>query len=142
PSRPSWRLPALADSLAHKLAWVPFAFALTITLAWTIQLLLDLINAALITTLLVNGIMTVTLNILIGFTAWSVRSSLNQQAQQASEEDPPPPSAAVTWARAAPSVLVLVISVSLAAFLLGFIALSSLVVQEIIWLSLVGSTTY
>src|SRR5690606_39192681 len=40
------------------------------------------------------------------------------------------------------SVLVLVISVSLAAFLLGFIALSSLVVQEIIWLSLVGSTTY
>ncbi|HUH40825.1 MAG TPA: DUF3772 domain-containing protein [Castellaniella sp.] len=89
PSRPSWRLPALADSLAHKLAWVPFAFALTITLAWTIQLLLDLINAALITTLLVNGIMTVTLNILIGFTAWSVRSSLNQQAQQASEEDPP-----------------------------------------------------
>ncbi|HUH40824.1 MAG TPA: mechanosensitive ion channel domain-containing protein, partial [Castellaniella sp.] len=39
-------------------------------------------------------------------------------------------------------MLVLVISVSLAAFLLGFIALSSLVVQEIIWLSLVGSTTY
>lgn len=142
PARPSWRLPALADSLANKLAWVPVAFAVTIMLSWSVQRLLELINAALSTTLLVNGIMTVTLNILIGFTALSLRSSLNQQTQQAPAEEFSAGAAVLAWARAVPSVLILVILVSLAAFLLGFIALSSLVAQEIIWLALVGSTAY
>lgn len=140
PKRPTWRLPALNDSLARKLAWVPVAFAITIALAWAVQRLLELVNAALSTTLLVNGIMTVTLNILIGFTALSLRSSLKQQAQQ--EPAATVASTAVTWARAVPSLLIFVIFVSLAAFLLGFIALSTLVAQEIIWLASVGCTAY
>ncbi|TFL11524.1 mechanosensitive ion channel family protein [Pusillimonas caeni] len=142
PARPTWRLPALTDGLAHTLAWVPAVFAVTFALAWTAQRLLELINASLSTILLVNGVMTVTLNILIGFTALSLRSSLREQAQQASADASVPVSPAVTWARAMPSVLVFVISVSLIAFLLGFIALSSLVAQEIIWLAVIGCSTY
>lgn len=139
---PTWRLPALTDPLAEKLAWVPVAFAITILLAWMVQRILELINAALSTTLLVNGIMTMTLNILIGFTAVSLRSSMGEQAQHATADTATTRSPVATWARAVPSVLIFVILVSLAAFVLGFIALSSLVAQEIIWLTLVGSTTY
>ncbi|MDX3894950.1 DUF3772 domain-containing protein [Pusillimonas sp.] len=142
PARPTWRLPALTDGLAHTLAWVPAVFAVTFALAWTAQRLLELINASLSTILLVNGVMTVTLNILIGFTALSLRSSLREQAQQASADASVPVSPVVTWARAMPSVLIFVISVSLVAFLLGFIALSSLVAQEIIWLAVIGCSTY
>lgn len=142
PGRPSWRLPALTDRLARKLAWVPAVFALTIALAWAAQRLLELINASLSTTLFVNGVMTVILNILIGFTALSLRSSLRKQVQQAPENEAPVGSPVAAWARTMPSVLVIVIWVSLAAFLSGFIALSSLVAQEIIWLALVGSTAY
>lgn len=144
PTRPSWRLPTLTDTLARKLAWVPVVFGITIALAWAAQRILELINATLSTTLLVNGIMTVALNILIGFTALSLRSSLRRQAQQGAPtpDEPASASAVAGWARAMPSVLVLVVSVSLAAFLLGFIAFSSLVAQEIIWLALVGSTAY
>lgn len=122
-----------------KLSWVPLVFAVTIMLAWSAQRVLELINATLSTTLLVNGAMTVVLNILIGFTALSLRSSLHERGRNgpAGAEAPP-----ATWVRAVPSILVLVIVASLAAFLLGFIALSSLVAQEIIWLALVGSTAY
>lgn len=143
PARPSWRLPALSDGLARRLAWVPLVFAVTIVLAWSAQRALDLINATLSTTLLVNGIMTVVLNILIGFTALSLRSSRqHKQGQSAQVDEPSMGSSMAAWARAIPSVLVVVVSASLAAFLLGFIALSSLVAQEIIWLTLVVSTAY
>lgn len=142
PARPSWRLPTLTNRLAKKLAWVPVVFGITTALAWAAQRILELINATLSTTLFVNGAMTVTLNILIGFTAVSLRSSLRTQAHQAAADESSAGSPVAAWARAMPSILVLVVSVSLAAFLLGFIALSSLVVQEIIWLTLVGSTAY
>ncbi|WP_017522394.1 DUF3772 domain-containing protein [Pusillimonas noertemannii] len=142
PARPSWRLPALTDELANTLAWVPAVFAVTFALAWAAQRLLELIIASLSTILLVNGAMTVALNILIGFTALSLRSSLRGRAQQASAEASAAASPVISWARAVPSVLVFVISVSLVAFLLGFIALSSLVAQEIIWLTVIGSITY
>ncbi|NYT83802.1 DUF3772 domain-containing protein [Alcaligenaceae bacterium] len=143
PARPSWRLPALSDGLARRLAWVPLVFAVTIVLAWLAQRALDLINATLSTTLLVNGIMTVLLNVLIGFTALSLRSShQHKQGQSAQVDGPSMGSSMAAWVRAIPSVLVVVVSASLAAFLLGFIALSSLVAQEIIWLTLVVSTAY
>lgn len=142
PGRPSWRLPTLTDRLAMKLSWVPLVFAVTIMLAWSAQRVLELINATLSTTLLVNGAMTVVLNILIGFTALSLRSSLHERGRNGPAGAPAAEAPPATWVRAVPSLLVLVIIASLAAFLLGFIALSSLVAQEIIWLALVGSTAY
>lgn len=143
PGRSSWRLPQMTDRLARKLGWLPLLFAITIALAWIAQRMLELVNATLSTTVLVNGIMTLTLNILIGFTAWKLRSSLRKLARQSMpSDDVPAPAPVSPWARTAPSVLVAVIAISLAAFLLGFIALSSLIVQEIIWLGLVGCTTY
>jgi small-conductance mechanosensitive channel len=148
PARPTWRLPALADKLATKLAWVPIVVAITVALAWASQRMLELINATLGTTLFINGAITVTLNILIGFTALSLRSSLRQQALRAAADDSTDLESGVmaspvaAWARALPGVLVLLTTLSLAAFLFGYIALSGLEAQEIIWLALVGSTTY
>ena len=141
PNRSSWRLPAISDRLARKLARVPAAFAVVMSLAWMAERLLELVNATLSTTLLVNGLMTVALNILIGFTVWKMRSSVRKQAQQVAD-DALAASPVSAWARTTPSVLVLVIAVSLLAFLSGFIALSSLIAQEIIWLAMVGSTAY
>src|SRR5690606_6749992 len=84
-----------------------------------------------------------TLNILIGFAAWKLRSSVRKLTRLAAQEgEAGAPAPVSSWARSAPSVLVAVIAVSLAAFLLGFVAFSSLVAQEIIWLGMVGCTTY
>ncbi len=141
PRRPSWRLPRMTDRLARKLAWLPTLFAVTIALAWIVQRLLELINATLSTTVLVNGLMTLILNILVGFAAWKLRSSVRKLARQAPGDDAPALPASA-WARMAPSILVAVIAASLTAFLLGFVAFSSLIVQEIIWLGMVGCTTY
>ncbi|MYN11687.1 DUF3772 domain-containing protein [Pusillimonas sp. TS35] len=147
PRRPSWRLPLVSDALADRLSWLPGVFAATIAFAWVAQQLLALTNATLSTTLLVNGLMTLLLNVLIGFSAWTLRTSLRQQAVDAAAALPPdaessPISAAGARARMVPSLLVAVIAASLTAFAMGFIALSTLIAQEIIWLSLIGSTAY
>lgn len=143
PDQPSWRLPQITDRLATKLARLPVLFAVTVALAWATQRVLELVNASLFTTLLMNGVMTVTLDMLIGFTAWKLRLSMRTLAHEAVTEDKPRSALPVSpWVHAVPSVLTGIVAISLSAFLLGFVALSSLIVQEIIWMSLVACTTY
>jgi len=142
PGQPTWRLPSLPEELAGKLAWLPATFAIMMALAWTSQQLLDLVNASLSSTLLINSLTTVTLNMLIGFAAWSLRARIRQVLRARMQEGGGAEPALSLWARSVPSVLVVTIGVSLLAFLLGFIALSSLIVQEIIWLGLVVCTAY
>lgn len=139
--RPTWRLPALPNELASRLAWLPGALGLSISAAWISQQFLDLINATLTATLLVNSVATVVLNILIGITAWNLRSVF-YAAVPDTDSVPASSSVVLSWFRTMQTILILVIGVSLAALLLGYVALSTLIVQEIVWLGLVGSTTY
>lgn len=139
--RPTWRLPVMPNALASRLAWLPAALGLSISAAWVAQQLLDLINATLSTTLLVNSLATVILNILIGIAAWNLRGATGGYGAEGGGE-PEVTRTALGWFRTMQSALILVIGVSLAALLLGYVALSTLIVQEIVWLGLVGSTTY
>src|SRR5690606_20077674 len=47
PQRPSWRLPPIPGDVATKLAWLPIALGVMVTLTWMSQQLLGLINATL-----------------------------------------------------------------------------------------------
>jgi len=125
PRRPSWRLPLVSDALADRLSWLPGVFAATIAFAWVAQQLLALTNATLSTTLLVNGLMTLLLNVLIGFSAWTLRTSLRQQAVDAAAALPPdaessPISAPCACPHGA-SLLVAVNAASLTAFAWGLL---------------------
>ncbi|TKR56301.1 mechanosensitive ion channel family protein [Allopusillimonas ginsengisoli] len=139
--RPTWRLPALPNELATRLAWLPGALGLSISAAWVSQQFLDLINATLTATLMVNSVATIVLNILIGITAWSLRGAFYTEVPDA-DGLPDSNSVVLSWFRTMQTILILVIGVSLAALLLGYVALSTLIVQEIVWLGLVGCTTY
>ncbi len=145
PQRPSWRLPPIPGDVATKLAWLPIALGVMVTLTWMSQQLLGLINATLSATLLVNSFNTLTLSMLIAFAAWNLTQGLRvRQPAQATEEGakPEPAPRANGWFRSVPMVLGVVIAVGLLAFLLGYIALSSLIVQETLWLSMVICTCY
>ncbi|KAA0910822.1 mechanosensitive ion channel family protein [Pusillimonas sp. ANT_WB101] len=139
--RPTWRLPTLPNELASRLAWLPGALGLSISAAWIAQQFLDLINATLTTTLMVNSVATVVLDILIGITAWSLRGALYARVADA-DSAPENSNVLLGWFRTMQTVLILVIGISVAALLLGYVALSTLIVQEIVWLGLVGCTTY
>lgn len=145
PQRPSWRLPPIPGDVATKLAWLPIALGIMVTLTWMSQQLLGLINATLSTTLLVNSFNTLTLSVLIAFAAWNLTQGLRvrQDAQAGQEDGKPDTTSRVSgWFRSVPLVLGLVIVVGLLALLFGYIALSSLIVQETLWLSLVICTCY
>lgn len=145
PQRPSWRLPPIPGDVATKLAWLPIALGIMVTLTWMSQQLLGLINATLSTTLLVNSFNTLTLSVLIAFAAWNLTQGLRvRQSADAGEEGGKPDAASRVsgWFRSVPLVLGLVIVVGLLALLFGYIALSSLIVQETLWLSLVICTCY
>ncbi len=144
--RPSWRLPPIPSSVALKLAWLPIALGIMVTLTWMSQQLLGLINATLSTTLLINSFNTLTLSIFIAIAAWNLSQGRDAPAAVAEGAGDPSKTAPVkqggTWLRAIPITLGVVIGVGLCAFLLGYIALSSLIVQETLWLSLVICTCY
>ena len=145
PQRPSWRLPPIPGDVATKLAWLPIALGIMVTLTWMSQQLLGLINATLSTTLLVNSFNTLTLSVLIAFAAWNLTQGLRvrQSADTGEEAGKPDAASRVSgWFRSVPLVLGLVIVVGLLALLFGYIALSSLIVQETLWLSLVICTCY
>ncbi len=145
PQRPSWRLPPIPGDVATKLAWLPIALGIMVTLTWMSQQLLGLINATLSTTLLVNSFNTLTLSVLIAFAAWNLTQGLRvRQGADAGEEGGKPDAAPRVsgWFRSVPLMLGLVIVVGLLALLFGYIALSSLIVQETLWLSLVICTCY
>lgn len=139
--KPTWRLPPLPSELASRLSWLPIALGIAIAFAWSAQQLLDLVNASLTTTLLVNSVTTIILNVLVGIAAWNLRdgkaSGLTPSGAEAGAVYP-----TRGWFRTTQSILVLVIGVSLTALVLGYVALSTLIIQEIIWLGLVGATTY
>lgn len=139
--KPSWRLPPLSNELASKLAWLPRALGVVIGLSLISQHLLDLVNASLNTTLLVNSVAAVVLNVLIGIAAWNLRQvkrpGLATNDDTAAKTDGTP-----GWFRSLQSVLILAIGVSLIALMLGYVALSILIVQEIIWLGLVAGASY
>ena len=144
--RPSWRLPPIPSSVALKLSWLPIALGIMVALTWMSQQLLGLINATLSTTLLINSVNTLTLSIFIAIAAWNLSQGRDAPAPVAEGGDDSAKTAPVkqggTWLRAIPITLGVVIAVGLCAFLLGYIALSSLIVQETLWLSLVICTCY
>lgn len=143
--RPSWRLPPIPSNVALKLAWLPIALGIMVALTWMSQQLLGLINATLSTTLLVNSFNTLTLSIFIAIAAWNLSQGRDKPPVPEGGEDPQktaPVQQGATWLRAIPITLGVVIGLGMIAFLLGYIALSSLIVQEVLWLSLVICTCY
>ena len=139
PSRPSWRLPPIPSSLASRLRFLPYLLAILLSLTWLTQQFLSLINAALSTTLLLNSFNVLCLSVLIGFSAWTLDRGLARLdlVKQGTANRSIP-----SWLSVLPWALWLSVGVSVLALLLGYNALSSSIVQEILWLGLILSSVY
>ena len=137
--RPSWRLPALPDTVATGLAWFPLVFAITTTAGWLVERLYALVNASLATTVALNCILALLLGISMVI-AVGRGERLRRQLDRGPDADRVPPRP--LWLGVLAVVVWLVLVGSVLALLLGYVALGGFMVRQLAWTVIVASTTY
>ncbi|WP_050981645.1 DUF3772 domain-containing protein [Advenella kashmirensis] len=135
----SWRLIPMRDDVALNLRWFPLVLATIISLGWFIQGVFATVYASLALTVAFNCIISLTTSIAMGVTM--VRS----RKRYATETDAVQRSNQMTipgWLNAIISLAGLALIVSQIALLLGFVALGTVIVQQLVWILLVLLSAY
>lgn len=137
PHKPTWRLPTLPNELAQALQWLPITLGGVIVVLWTMQQMTHVISSSLSTVMLTNGLFAFGLNAVIGLAVWRA------QRYYRTEGSLDLGSVLLTGLhRFALRLTSLAVLCSFVALLVGYTALSNLIIQEVIWLGVVLLTTY
>jgi small-conductance mechanosensitive channel len=139
PDRPTWRLPAISDSVARGLRWHPLVLAVIIVVGWLAQHLSSDVNAGLSVIVAIdcaNGLL-VSLVLAHGLAR---AGRLRHRARISAEKDAPPVSplwltvlGGLAWAALVSSVVCI---------LVGYVAFGSFLVRQVVWVATVLSATY
>lgn len=137
PNKPTWRLPNLPDSVAKSLQWLPLVLGGFVALVWTLQRLADVVNSSISTALLINGIFALGLNTIVGVAVLRTKKKYREEGQLKLATP-----LATSVHNLALTLITTAVLASLAALLIGYTALSNLIIQEVIWLALIVFTAY
>ena len=137
--RPSWRLPALPDTVATGLRWFPLVFAVITTAGWLVERLYALVNASLATTVALNCMLALVLGISMVI-AVGRGERLRRQLDHGPNADRIPPRP--LWLGVLAALVWLVLVGSVLALLLGYVALGGFMVRQLAWTGIVASSTY
>ncbi|WP_193089223.1 DUF3772 domain-containing protein [Advenella sp. FME57] len=135
----SWRLIPMRDDVALNLRWFPMVLATIISLGWFIQGVFATVYASLALTVAFNCIISLTTSIAMGVTMVRSRKryATETEAVQRSNQMTIP-----GWLNAIISLAGLALIVSQIALLLGFVALGTVIVQQLVWILLVLLSAY
>lgn len=137
PHKPTWRLPSLPNEVAQALQWLPLTLGGLIIVLWTLQQLTHVISSSLSTVMLTNGLLALGLNAVVGIAVWRAQRYYRKEGGL---------DLGSVWLtglhRVALRLVSLAVLCSVIALLVGYTALSNLIIQEVIWLGVVVLTTY
>jgi small-conductance mechanosensitive channel len=139
PERPSWRLPPMLDSVASGLRWFPVILAILIGGGWAAARLASLVNASLASTVALDYITSLTLGVTMGL-AMSRAHRLRRQV--ALDPDKPAPAAYPFWVMMLVIATWLALGFSVFCLLVGYVALGSFIVKQVVWVALVLGSAY
>jgi potassium efflux system protein len=152
PSRPSWRLPPVSDGTALRLRWFPPVFAAAIVLGWVSTVLSSALEAGLATTRALQGLsgLTYALVIAAALAQWrrsrcvlvAAPAGPSNGEGTAPAGDHPGPTAVPAWLTALHGGAWLLLSVSLVAWMAGYLALAAFAVNQLAWGSIVLGAAY
>ncbi|MES2186825.1 MAG: DUF3772 domain-containing protein [Pseudomonadota bacterium] len=159
--RPSWRLPPLSDHLACGLRRLPLWLAGVLVLGWTLEQLAVLVHSSLATEVALECLTTLALGVLLASALRRAsrlhRENLAALAQADAGKDTkdtkgakdhkaaPRPAqhlARLPWSTIATGAVWIVLVISLACLLLGYVALGSFLVKQVVWIALVAAGVY
>lgn len=139
PQRPSWRLPPLPDLIASRLRHGPLLLGATIAVGAMLRHAATLAEVDLAAEVAIDCLMALVLGLLL---LHALRRS-----EQLRRELLAAPQAAAVPPRSLPLLAVATVGwgalvLSLGCLLFGYVALGSLVIQQVAWVTIVGATTY
>lgn len=138
PTRPSWRLAPFPDAVAAGLGRVPLEIGLVVAIGWSLEGIATLVGAELATTVAITCVFSLALVVVLIAAlrrADAIRRSMRTDADATL---PPRP----LWHLALVLVVSGVLVVSIASVLLGYVALGSLLVKQVVWVVVVTATAY
>jgi len=156
-NKPSWRLPPLSDAMAQTLRRHPLMLAVAMVAGWALEQLAVLANGSLATTVALECLYTLVLGVLLTSALIRIRHVRRAEtlaagalAQKGAGDAAAPPApvkpgehlARLPWVSLALGGLGLVLLVSLVCLLLGYVALGSFFVKQIVWSGTVAAVTY
>ena len=151
PRRPSWRLPPLPQLLAARLRRFPLLLGAAIGGWYIVERLATLVNATLATTVALNALIAIVLALLLvrglrrGRDAIrEVRESGDASGSETTGQSGPKTSTTQQpwWAALIGGAAWVLVGLSLACVLSGFVALGSFIVKQISWIAIVACTFY
>ncbi len=140
PTRPSWRLPQISDEVAYALAPYPIWIAIVFALSKALLALLNVTGVGLSTVMAINGAAALLMALLF---ALALRVGRDGDADDSADDKPaePPIEDNVVF-----SVLRLVswgaFAVIIAALVIGYLAFSYFLAQQILWIGVLGGLLY
>jgi len=139
PSRPSWRLLAIPDEIATRMRWFPLTLGPLLSAVWVFERLPGVISASLSTTILGNCIAALAIGSIV-----ALGLARLERARRSALRDPetghvPPRSLLYVIVV---SAMWLVLTCSLLALLVGYVAFGSFIVKQLTWSLIVVAATY
>lgn len=138
PDRHSWRLLPLSDALTRRMRGFPPTLGIVLVVVWFSERLSVLIDAGLATAVAINCLSALLLSLTITF--WLLRGARKWRKLRA--ESPMDQPTHAIWIRAIIVVQWLLLGLSLLSLLLGYVALGSFVVKQVVWTLIVLSSCY
>ena len=135
----SWRLIPMRDDVALNLRWFPVALAGIISLGWFIQGVFATVYASLALTVAVNCIISLTTSVALGV------AMVRSRRRYATETDAIQRSNQMSipgWLNVVINLAGIALIVSQIALVLGYVALGSIIVQQLVWIFLVLLSAY
>lgn len=139
PARPSWRLLPLPDALSLRLRWLPFTLAGLIMLSWAMKRLTEQANASFVATVAVDLLVALALALLIGRALLRTRRARRQALGDGGAAPWP---VSPMWLSGLLVLATVVVVGCLLALLLGYVALGSFLLQQMVWGVVVLGTAY
>ncbi len=138
PSQPSWRLTAVPDHVAQGLRWFPLQLGLLIVGVWVTEGLASLLNTSLATTVALNCITALAIG-----AAMALAIMRAERLRREAEREPEHPTPVRPfWLVMLFGAAWLTLAASLLALLLGYVALGSFVIKQIVWTQVVLGSAY
>ncbi len=138
PSQPSWRLTAVPDHVAQGLRWFPLQLGLLIVGVWVTEGLASLLNTSLATTVALNCITALAIGAAMALAivrAERLRREAEREPDHQTQVRP-------FWLVMLFGAAWLALAASLLALLLGYAALGSVVIKQIVWTQVVLGSAY
>ncbi|MDB5819764.1 MAG: mechanosensitive ion channel family protein [Rhizobacter sp.] len=130
--KPSWRLPPIGDTVASSLRWFPTQFSVLIVVAWIAGRLTALVNASLATTVATNCVTALALGLCMANALRRFRRAQRVERAAAIKDDKPPV-ATPAWVSTIVIAGWAVLVASLIGLLVGYVAIGSFVINQMVW---------